>query len=80
MEAIEIIKLGRDMRAAQKRYFRTRTTTDLKASKHLESVFDKEVDKYLNPNNQLCFENFNTSPMAIFDQPLEKLNPDEKHL
>lgn len=73
MDPIEIIKLGRDMRNAQKRYFRTRTTTDLKQSKHLEKCFDTEVEKFLNPSKQLCFDNFNTLPMDIFDSPLPKL-------
>ena len=74
MEPIEIIKLGRDMRNAQKEYFRIRTTENLKKAKHLESVFDKEVHAFLNPSRQLCFDNFNTQPAPWQDIPLEPLN------
>ena len=75
MEPIEIIRLGRDMRNAQKEYFRIRTTTNLKKAKHLESQFDKAVEHFLNPSMQLCFENFNTQPTPWDDIPLEPLNP-----
>lgn len=74
MDPIEIIKLGRDMRTAQKTYFRTRTTTDLKKSKHLEKCFDEAVQDFLYPSKQLSFENFNTQPAPWQDIPLEPLN------
>lgn len=74
MEPIEIIRLGRDMRNAQKEYFRIRTTTNIKKAKHLESLFDKAVQEFLNPSLQLSFEDFNTSPAPWADIPLEPLN------
>lgn len=73
MDAIEIIKLGRDMRNAQKAYFRTRTSTDLKNSKHLEKCFDDAVQNFLYPSKQLCFDNFNTKPAPWVDEPFEPL-------
>lgn len=73
MEPIEIIELGRDMRKAQKAYFRSRTTTDLKKSKHLEKCFDDAVQNFLYPSNQLCFDDFNTKPAPWIDEPFEKL-------
>lgn len=74
MEPIEIIKLGRKMRAAQNEYFRIRTTANLRKAKHLESEFDKAVEQFLNPSKQLCFEDFNTQPFPTYDIPLEPLN------
>ena len=56
MQPIEIIRLGRDMRNAQKEYFRIRTSTALNKSKALEKQFDKAVEEFLNPSRQLCFE------------------------
>lgn len=73
MDPIEIIKLGRDMRNAQKTYFRTRTTTNLNKSKHLEKCFDEAVQNFLNPSKQLSFDNFNMQPAPWFDIPLEPL-------
>lgn len=75
MEPIEIIRLGRDMRKAQKEYFRIRNTHNLKKAKHLEKCFDDAVEQFLNPCKQLCFEDFNTQPFSSFDLPLEPLNP-----
>lgn len=75
MEPIEIIKLAREMRKAQKEYFRVCTVTNLKKAKHLESVFDKEVENFFNPSKQLCFEDFNEKPAPWLDIPLEPLNP-----
>lgn len=74
MEPIEIIKLGRDMRNAQKEYFRIRTIENIKKAKHLESVFDKEVSAFLNPTKQLCFDDFNTQTAPWLDIPLQPLN------
>ena len=75
MESIEIIKLAREMRTAQKEYFRTRTTTALTKARRLEKDFDKAVGQFFNPSKQLCFDNFNTQPFPSFDIPLEPLNP-----
>lgn len=73
MQPIEIIRLGRDMRKAQKEYFRIRTTTALNKSKALEKQFDKAVEEFLNPSRQLCFEDFNTQPAPWADVPLDPL-------
>lgn len=73
MEPIEIIRLGRKMRQAQKEYFRIRTTSNLKKAKHLEAEFDKAVEDFLNPSQQLCFEDFNTQPAPWLDLPIKKL-------
>ena len=75
MEPLEIIKLAREMRTAQKEYFRTRTTTSLTKTRSLEKSFDKAVEQFFNPSRQLCFENFNTQSFPSFDIPLEPLNP-----
>ena len=74
MEPIKIIKLGQEMRNAQKAYFRTRTTTDLKKSKHLEKRFDEAVQNFLYPSKQFCFDDFNTQNPPRWDLPLEPLN------
>lgn len=74
MEPIEIIKLAREMRKAQKEFFRIRTTSNLKKAKRLESTFDKAVEEFFNPNLQLSFEDFNTQPAPWQDIPLEPLN------
>ena len=42
--ARSLAKLGRDMRAAQNRYFRTRSNESLKLSKKLEEQFDATVN------------------------------------
>lgn len=60
MEPIEIIKLGREMRKAQREYFRVRTQTNLNKAITLEKRFDKEITTFLNPSRQLCFDDFNT--------------------
>jgi hypothetical protein len=73
MEPIEIIRLGRDMRKAQKEYFRIRTTANLKKAKHLEKCFDDAVQQFLNPSTQLCFNDFNTLPAPWLDISLEPL-------
>lgn len=74
MDAKEIIALGYEMRRAQKLYFKTRTTTTLNKAKGLEKQFDTEVENFLHPNRQLCFEDFNTVPAPWLDIPLEPLN------
>ena len=74
MDPIEIIKLAREMRTAQKEYFRTRTTTSLSKCKRLEKDFDKAVERFFNPSKQLCFDDFNKQPAPWLDIPLEPLN------
>lgn len=73
MEPIEIIRLGRDMRKAQKEYIRIHTTANLKKMSHLQKSFDDAVEQFLNPSNQLCFDDFNTQPTPWLDIPLEPL-------
>lgn len=43
MTADQIIRLGIEMRTAQKAYFRDRTRTELLRSKELERRFDQEA-------------------------------------
>lgn len=74
MDAKDLIKLDVDMRKAQKEYFRIRTSQNLHKAKHLESLFDKEANAFLNPSKQLCFEDFNTTPTPWLDIPIEPLN------
>ena len=74
MEPIEIIKLGREMRKAQKEYYRIRTTSNLHKAKHLESQFDKAVEAFFNPSKQLCFDDFNTQTAPWIDTPIEPIN------
>ena len=38
-----LAKLGRDMRSAQKKYFKTRSLDDLRRAKELERRFDEAV-------------------------------------
>lgn len=73
MDPIEMIRLGREMRKAQKEFFRTHTKTALNKSMALEQKFDKAVEEFLNPSNQLCFEDFNTQPPPWIDIPLPPL-------
>jgi hypothetical protein len=73
VEPIEIIRLGRDMRKAQKEYIRIRTTANLKKMMHLQKSFDDAVEQFLNPSTQLCFDDFNTQPAPWLDIPLEPL-------
>lgn len=73
-EPIELLKLAREMRKAQKEFYRLRTQTALNKARALEKQFDKEADAYFNPSKQLCFEDFNTQPAPWLDIPLEPLN------
>lgn len=75
MNTDEIIKLGAKMREAQKKYFRFRSTSCLNAAKKLEKAFDKALFDYFNPNNQLCFEDFNLKPSPLMEIPLDPLTP-----
>ena len=52
MTADEIIKLAKETRDAQKRYFTTRDRYDLSRSKILERELDEEIEAYLHPNLQ----------------------------
>jgi hypothetical protein len=45
----EIIKLAKETRDQQKRYFLTRAKSELDKSKQLEKRLDKAIDEYLNP-------------------------------
>lgn len=49
----EIVKLAKEMRDAQKSYFKTRSSGDLDKSKRLERQLDKAIDEYINPNPQI---------------------------
>lgn len=49
MTSDEIINLAKEMRAAQKAYFKTRGYAELDQSKKLEKRLDKAIDEYLNP-------------------------------
>lgn len=73
-ETIELLKLARNMRTAQKTYWRIRTTENLNKAKQIEKKFDKAVDQFFNPSKQLCFEDFNTQPVPWLDIPIEPLN------
>ena len=72
-EPIDLLKLARDMRKAQKEYYRLRTQTALNKAKQIEKQFDKELEAFFNPSKQLCFEDFNTQPAPWLDIPLEPL-------
>lgn len=45
MTSKEFYETVKQMRDAQKKYFRTRDIETLKISKHLESVIDKEIKR-----------------------------------
>lgn len=47
MTSIELANLVADMRRAQRKYFRTRSSGDLEESKRLEKKVDSEVDMIL---------------------------------
>lgn len=53
MTADEIIRLAKETRDAQKAYFKTRSSSDLDKSKKLERQLDREIEDYMNPNNQM---------------------------
>ena len=53
MEAIDIIRLAKKTRSAQKAFFRSRMRSDLELSRKLERQLDKEIDDYLNPQTRL---------------------------
>jgi hypothetical protein len=50
MTPIEIIELGRRMRAAQRRYFKTKDKSDLFTAKALELEFDKMIERDRDPD------------------------------
>ena len=49
-ELLAVIRLGADMRQAQKTYFKTRSPANLEASKKAERAFDSAVSAALNPS------------------------------
>ena len=49
MDLRALADLGKQMREAQKRYFATRSTEALDASKRLERAFDQAVAQALDP-------------------------------
>lgn len=49
----EIIKLAKETRDAQKRYFATRDRYDLSMSKAMEHQLDQAIEDYLTPNPQI---------------------------
>lgn len=51
----ELARLGRDMRAKQKDYFRTRDQGTLRESKDMERRFDAAVKSVLDPPNPGLF-------------------------
>lgn len=48
----DIIVLVKEMRQAQKDYFRTRTTEALQRSKHIERLVDEELERRDNEEKQ----------------------------
>ncbi len=48
----QFVNLVETMRAAQKRYFRTRSYDDLDKCKKLESQVDREIQNITHPDNQ----------------------------
>ena len=54
----EIIKLAKQVRDAQKRYFATRGRMDLAASKQLERELDDAIEEYEHENPQLLIDLF----------------------
>lgn len=54
----EIIKLAKQVRDAQKRYFVTRSRMDLAASKQLERELDEAIEQYESENPQLLIDLF----------------------
>lgn len=49
----EIIMLAKEVRDAQKAYFKSRSYNDLEKSKKLESRLDAEIAQYLDPQPRL---------------------------
>jgi hypothetical protein len=60
--AKELYQLGKEMRCAQKKYFKSRTSENLEIAKSLEKEFDNMLD------------DFETRQPNMFDQDL---NPNE---
>lgn len=53
MQHLEFVKLVREMREAQKSFFRGRLQTDLQRSKQLERQVDSELAKYITDGNSI---------------------------
>lgn len=47
---LELRIIGRHMRAAQRKYFKTRNQSDLLAAKNLEKRFDDIIERQLEPD------------------------------
>lgn len=58
MSEKEIIKLAKQTRDAQKRYFTTRARYDRTISKSLERELDKAIEQYEEENPQLLIDLF----------------------
>lgn len=56
MERLEFVRLVADMRNAQRRYFRTRSTADLDHSKRLEKRVDEAIKRELDGQQSLFDE------------------------
>lgn len=66
--------LVRDMRAAQKEYFETRSKEALNKSKSLEKQVDEAMHKHYNQDTQKCL--FDLEPGTPAYVKLDKLPPD----
>jgi len=58
IQLLDIIRLGQEMREAQRTYFRTRRDDDLRAAKKLEARFDAQARQALHPapRQEVLFE------------------------
>lgn len=52
-KVVQLAKLGRQLRQAQKDYFLTRTTVALEESKRLERQFDRACDEAIDQQGKL---------------------------
>lgn len=53
MTADEIINLAKEMRTAQKSWFKFHNQADLDRSRKLERQLDAAIEEYMNPNPQM---------------------------
>ena len=53
MTSDEIIKLTKEMRAAQKSWFLCHNRADLDRSKNVERQVDAAIEEYMNPSPQM---------------------------
>lgn len=66
VELEEIVRLGAEMRNAQKDYFKSRESAALKLSKELERSFDQRAAKKLAENVGGTFGNTKKTPVDLF--------------